>query len=190
VLLADGVGDAVGVAAGEGVGVGVGVAVGEAMGEGVGDGVGAALGNGVGGGVGAAVEGGVGAGVCGGVGATEGTELRVSDVAKGEAEALDAGEAWVSAGLAIGVTKGNAVGISVESGCAGRSRRASRVRLKPARARPTASDGPRSTYSVNDARPAWPDVRSLRDLPPRAPTLVCASYPASTPDKWRQRRNA
>jgi hypothetical protein len=42
----------------------------------------------------------------------------------------------------------------------------SRVKLNPARATPTASDGPRSTYRVKEARPVWP-----RALPPDFPSL-------------------
>jgi hypothetical protein len=42
----------------------------------------------------------------------------------------------------------------------------SRVKLNPARATPTASDGPRSTYRVKEARPVWP-----RAWPPDFPSL-------------------
>src|SRR6266480_54898 len=120
--LADGVGDAVGVAVGEGVGVGVGAAVGDAVGEGVGEEVGATVGEGVGGNVGAAVGAEVGAAACVGMGPTDGTVLRGSDVALGEAGAPDVGDAGV-AGLPIGVTNGDAVGPSEASACAGRSPR-------------------------------------------------------------------
>jgi hypothetical protein len=58
----------------------------------------------------------------------------------------------------------------------------SRVRLlNPARATPIASDGPRSTYRVKEARPAWPRARPP-DFP-SYPTLVGSSYLPAIRDK-------
>ena len=110
---------------------------------------------GVGGSVGA---GAVGALVAGGavgaeVGATDGVEVRVSRVAGGVAAAPGAGDA-----PCVGVARGAAVAVGEVSPAVGRTP-GPRVRLKPTRTRPTASEGPRRTYKVKDARPPWPRAR-------------------------------
>ena len=176
------VGDAVGVAVGEGVGVGVG----EAVGAGVGDGVGVALGEGDG----VMVGDGVGAAAKVAEGPTVGVDVGAAGAEIGASEAPALGDGWITTGLALGATDGDTVGAAVTSDSGALSRGVSRVRLNPARARPTASDGPRRTYKVNEVRPPWPDGRFSKGLLPRAPTLVCGSYPASKPDKWRQRCKA
>jgi hypothetical protein len=133
----------------EGVLVGIGVGVGGS------DGAGASVGAFVaaGGAVGAAV------------GATDGAVVRVSGVAFGVADAPVAGEVGDAAAPLLAV--GDAV--AAPDGSGGRPAALSRMMLKPARARPTASDGPRSTYKVKEARPPWPRPR-LPGFPSSPPT--------------------
>jgi hypothetical protein len=155
---------------GTGVGrrLGIGGSVGMievGVGTGVGEAVGAAVGAVVftGGAVGAAVGGVVGADV----GRTVGVDVRRSSVLVGGIDPAGAAVATESAGPASGILDGDAV---APFGTIGSAPTASRVRLNPTSARPTARDGPRRTYSVKDARPRWPRARSL-DFP-CAPTLV------------------
>jgi hypothetical protein len=121
------------------VGMGVGVAGSDGAGAKVGESVAA------GGAVGAAV------------GATGGAEVRVSGVAFGVADVPVAGDVGDAAAPLLGV--GDAVAAPEGPGGSW-GPPASRIRLNPARARPTASDGPRSTYKVKEARPPWPRPRS------------------------------
>lgn len=119
------------------VGGGVGVA-GSDGGASVG---GAAVGGGA---VGAAVAG------AGGVG------VRVSEVGGGVWEVAGAGvDDRGAAGPVVGLVRGDAVAGLGES-VGGFGLAASRVTLNPARARPTASEGPRRTYKAKDALPRWP----------------------------------
>jgi hypothetical protein len=155
-----------------GIGVGSGGSVGSAgvlVGTGVGETVGAAVSGFVttGGAVGAAVGGFVAAGgaVGGGVGAC--VDVRGSLVVPGSIDPAEPGDVSGFAGPATGTADGDA---GAALGAALFASTASRVRLKPASARATASDGPRSTYSVKDARPAWPRARSV-DFPSIPPTL-------------------
>ncbi len=147
-----------------GCGVGVGVGVGVGGGDGVGggsDGVGGAT-------VGEVVPGGgaVGAAVAG----TDGAGVRVPGVATGLAEAAGAGAVEDGAEPLVGVASGDVVAVVGESAGACWLLPESRVRLNPARARPTASEGPRRTYKVKEARPRWPEALSLC-LPSSPPTL-------------------
>jgi hypothetical protein len=120
--------------------------------------------------VGALVAGGaVGAAVGATVGATDGVEVREFSVAAGVAEAAGTPDAWGWTEPSVAVASGDAAGVGEVSPATGRMP-VSRVRLNPARTRPTASDGPRRTYKVKDARPPWPRARS-RDFPSSAPTL-------------------
>jgi hypothetical protein len=112
---------------------------------------------------GIAVGGGaVGAAVAG----ADGVGVRAADVAGGGCEVPEAG---VDGGVAepfVGVARGDALLVLGES-VGGFGVAASRVTLNPARARPTASDGPRRTYNVKDARPRWPGAPpSLPVIPP------------------------
>jgi len=146
----------VGIGVGKGGSVGSdGVLLGIAVGVGTSDGAGV---------VGAMVA---GRAVGAEVGATDGVDVRVSSVAGG---VTDAGTRDARGGVdpLVGVTSGDAAGVGEESPVTGRTP-ASRVRLNPARTRPTASDGPRRTYKVKDARPPWPGARSP-DFPSGTPT--------------------
>jgi hypothetical protein len=111
-------------------------------------------------------------------GAAGGVDARVSAVGSRVAAALGTGE-FADGAVAVGavvdgagpfveVARGDAGAVPEGSG-AGRRPAASRVRLNPARARATASEGPRRTYKVKDARPPWPRARSTC-FPWSAPT--------------------
>ena len=131
----------------------------------VGIGVGVAGSDGTGGTVGEFVAAGGAVGAA--VGATGGAEVRVSGVAFGVADVPVAGDVGDAAAPLLGV--GEAV--AVPEGSGGRwGPPASRMRLNPARARPTASDVPRSTYKVKEPRPPWPRPRSP-GFPSGPPTL-------------------
>ena len=130
-----------------------GVRVGAGVGGVETDGTGAIVGGFVwlGGAVGAANDGDT-------VGVVVGVAVRAS-VAIGS---VDAGPGSVCGGndVCAGVPEGDAVTLAGAS--LGEFRpSASRVRLNPARATPTASDGPSSTYKVKDARPVWPGALPL-----------------------------
>ena len=119
-------------------------------GGGVSEGAGGAVGEKVvdGGAVGAAVA-----------GAAVGPDVRVSGVAGAVATGLGRGAVSGAAGPVVELASGDAVAVP------GRSLGAwwlpaSRVRLNPASATATASDGPRSTYRVKEARLPWPSARS------------------------------
>lgn len=134
-----------------------GVLVGGGVGVAGRDGTGTAVvGGGVvgGGAVGAAVAGAVGVGVLG--------------EPSGDADAPRGEGVGAGAGLSVEITSGALVGELLLAGCA--APRASCVRLKPARARATARDGPRRTYRVKEARPPWPAARPA-GFPTRPPTL-------------------
>jgi hypothetical protein len=88
------------------------------------------------------------------VGGADGVDVFGSGVAGGDAVAPPGAEVR-GAGLPVEITTGAVVGVLLASGGAPLLA-ASRVKLKPARARPTASEGPRSTYKVKDARPPRP----------------------------------
>jgi hypothetical protein len=120
---------------------------------------------------GTAVAGGaVGGGAVGGAGggAVGGADGRVTGV--GVAVAPWPGGGTGCAEGVVGLALGDAVGTAVGSlgVCLAP---ALFVMLKPASAMPTASDGPRSTYSVNEARPPRPGA-----LPP--------GFPSRPPIAW------
>jgi len=101
-----------------------------------------------------AVGGGVGAGVAAGVttdavavGAAVRASVALGSVAAGPGWVWDGGDAFV------GEADGDAVAGTLLGGS---SLTVSRVRPNPARTMPTARDGPRRTYRVKEARPAWP----------------------------------
>jgi hypothetical protein len=129
----------------------VGIGLGEAVGAVVGGFV--AAGGAVGGAVGGVVGADVGRTVC--------ADVRGSGVLAGVTDPAGSGEAIGSAGPVRGTSDGDAVALL---GAGELAPTASRVRLKPARATPTASEGPRRTYRVKDARPRWPRARSF-DFP-------------------------
>jgi hypothetical protein len=106
----------------------------------------------------------VGAAVAG----ADGGDVRVPGVADGVAEAAEAGVAG-DVGPPVGDASGELVAVFGES-AGGCGLPASGVALNPARASPTASDGPRRTYKVKDARPLRPEALSP-GLPSSPPTL-------------------
>jgi len=165
--------------------VGTGVGNGGSVGN---DGVLVGTGVGVGGSVGAGGRVGelvaAGGAVGGAVGGGGGADVRVSAVAVGVADRPVVGDAGDAAAPLVGV--GDAVTDAEGSGCSF-GPPLSCITLNPARARPTASDGPRSTYKVKDARPPWPRPRP--GFPSNPPTLVDSSYRPEPVDKWRQRCN-
>jgi hypothetical protein len=134
----------------------VGIAVGSGLGVAVGAGLGVAAGAAVI--VGVAVQSAVG------------IAARVSVEAGGDGGAPWAGE-LDAPGLAGGVVDGDAVGLPVELGWGPASLTALRVRLKPARASATATDGPRSTCRVKEPRPRWPETLLPDGVPSRPPIV-------------------
>ena len=111
---------------------------------------------------------GVGATVCVGVGATVGGAADgvavPAPVAPGD---VAVGPGRVCRGvdpLAEGAAEEPVEGAGDSLG--GAAPPASRMTLNPASATPIASDGPRSTYRVKEARPVWPEAR-----PPGFPSI-------------------
>jgi hypothetical protein len=163
-----GIGGSVGTT-GVAVGPGVGGAETDGIGAIVGDVVGVGDTSGGGGAVGVAAEGeAVGMAVrvsvgCGEVAARPGRTCGAGDPAVADG----AGEPLAGAGDPLGEA----------------SLLTLRVRLNPARATAIAREGPRSTYRVKEARPAWPIARPPA-IPSRPPIyLVGTSYPLPRPDK-------
>ena len=105
-------------------------------------------------GAGAVVGGAVGARVAGTDGA-EGVGVCAPGVADRFGDAVGAGAAGGRVEPIVPVPSGDAAGVLGDSVGACRLP-ASRVALNPARAKPTASEGPSRTYKVKEARPRWP----------------------------------
>lgn len=141
----------------DGVLLGIGVGVGRSDGTGA---VGALV-------AGGAVGPGVGATDGAADGAADGVDVRGSGVVGGLAEA-GTPDASGCVDALVGLASGDG-GVVVEESPATGKMPVSRVRLNPARTRPTASDGPRRTYSVKEARPRWPGAGSF-EFPSSAPT--------------------
>jgi hypothetical protein len=151
--------------------VGCGVGEGDADGTGVFVGAFVGPGDAVGGAADGEAVGPLGGVCCGGVAVR--ASVALGSVTAGGGRVCGDDETFVDAEGAAVVPAGP----SPEEFCATRSC----VRLNPARATPTASDGPSSTYRVKEARPVWP--KALPPGFPSRPTLVDSSYRSASLDE-------